>query len=170
MKRELLILRHGKSDWSYDCEDFDRPLKKRGKRGAEHMGLWLQQQKLVPDLVISSPAVRAITTARRCCKAMGFSAEKIRIDKRVYEASLETLIKVLQACPDKTRRILLVGHNPGLEMLVRHLSHKTVKTPADGKVMPTATIAHFSMPDEWDRLGAGCAKLRAIVRPSSLLK
>jgi phosphohistidine phosphatase len=170
MKRELLILRHGKSDWAYDCEDFDRPLKKRGKRGAEHMGLWMQQQKLVPDFVISSPAVRAITTARRCCKSMGFSTDRIRTDKRLYEASLGTLVKVLQECPKNAKRILLVGHNPGLELLVRHLSHKAVKTPADGKVMPTATVAHFSMPNEWELLVAGCAKLRAIVRPSSLLK
>ena len=170
MKRELLILRHGKSDWAYDCEDFDRPLKKRGKRGAEHMGLWMRQQKLVPDLVISSPAVRAITTARRCCKAMGLSPEKIRSDKRIYEASLQTLLKVLQECPGDVKRVLLVGHNPGLELLVRHLSHKTVKTPADGKLMPTSTIAHFTMPEEWEPLGAGCAKLRAVVRPSSLLK
>ncbi|MES9976090.1 MAG: histidine phosphatase family protein, partial [Candidatus Thiodiazotropha sp.] len=69
MTRELMLLRHGKSDWSQQLEDFKRPLKDRGKRGAQRMGVWLLQQQLQPDYVISSPAERAIVTAQKTVKA-----------------------------------------------------------------------------------------------------
>jgi len=71
MSRELLLLRHGKSDWNSGVTDFRRPLKDRGKRGAQRMGTWLWQQDLRPDLILSSPAERALTTAHKCCKSMG---------------------------------------------------------------------------------------------------
>ena len=64
MSRELMLLRHGKSDWTEQLDDFDRPLKDRGKRGAQRMGVWLIQQELLPDHVVSSPAERAIVTAQ----------------------------------------------------------------------------------------------------------
>ena len=84
MSRELLLLRHGKSDWDTDTDDFNRPLKDRGKRGAQRIGVWLLKHKLIPDLVIASPAERALITAEKCCKAMGIPASNIEQDKRIY--------------------------------------------------------------------------------------
>ncbi|HBJ28222.1 histidine phosphatase family protein, partial [Cobetia sp.] len=71
MRRELLLMRHGKSDWSVAADDFHRPLKERGKRGAQRMGAWLAQEALVPDAILSSPALRARATAEKCVKSMG---------------------------------------------------------------------------------------------------
>ncbi len=86
MGRELLLLRHGKSDWSVSTDDFHRPLMLHGKRSAERMGSWLMQQDLAPDHVVSSPAERAIATAAKACKAMAIGTRAIHLDERIYEA------------------------------------------------------------------------------------
>ena len=83
MKHELLILRHGKSDWNVDVEDFQRPLKDRGKRDARHMGAWLRQQDMVPDHIVTSPAERALATTRKVCKALGTGSGDVRSDRRI---------------------------------------------------------------------------------------
>jgi phosphohistidine phosphatase len=166
--RELLMLRHGKSDWNADASDFQRPLKNRGKRGAQRMGVWLWQQDLRPDLIISSPAERAITTAQKCCKSMGMIASDVIEDQRVYEASLDVLLEILKDAPADAGRTMLVGHNPGLEELLEFLVADDIPLPDDGKLLPTATLAQLVMPDDWQVLDAGCAVLGNIVRSREL--
>jgi phosphohistidine phosphatase len=112
MTRELLILRHGKSDWEAGTDDFHRPLKDRGKRGAQRVGIWLLLQGLLPDHVVSSPAERAIVTAEKACKAMGLGSRQIHREKAVYEAMTGDLLQVLAGCPGNAQRVMLVGHNP----------------------------------------------------------
>ena len=97
MSRELLILRHGKSDWDVDVDDYHRPLLERGKRGAQQMGVWLLQQNLLPDHVVSSPAERAIATAEKAVKAMGLGASVITRDERIYAAGLGSLMDVVRS-------------------------------------------------------------------------
>lgn len=168
MNRELLLLRHGKSDWSIDTDDFHRPLKDRGKRGAQRIGVWLAQQQLIPDLVFSSPAERALVTAQKCCKAMGIYAKHIQRDERIYMASADELLQVIAHCPEKARRVMLVGHNPGLEQLLDKLVDTPIETPEDGKLMPTATLARLAIPGDWIDLKHGQAKLLQLVRASRL--
>lgn len=168
MTRELLLLRHGKSDWSVDTDDFHRPLKDRGKRGAQHIGVWLQQQALTPDLIISSPAERALVTAQKCGKVMGIGAKHIQKDKRIYMADTSELLDVLADCPPKANRIMLVGHNPGFEELLSFLAHEPIDIPDDGKLMPTSTIARLVMPDNWHHLKQGAASLLLLVRAKAL--
>ncbi|MES9821459.1 MAG: histidine phosphatase family protein [Candidatus Thiodiazotropha sp.] len=170
MTRELMLLRHGKSDWSQQLEDFKRPLKDRGKRGAQRMGVWLLQQQLQPDYVISSPAERAIVTAQKTVKAMGGDADAIVQDRRIYAANVGELLRVLSDVPPDSKRVMLVGHNPGLEMLTEYLHGERIPLPSDGKLIPTATLAHIEMPDDWIDLKAGDGELLSIVRPSSLDK
>jgi phosphohistidine phosphatase len=166
--RELLMLRHGKSDWNTDAGDFQRPLKNRGKRGAQRMGVWLWQQDLRPDLIISSPAERAITTAQKCCKSMGMMASDVIEDERIYAAPVDELLEVLKDIPADAGRIMLVGHNPGLEELLEFLVADDIPLPDDGKLLPTASLAHLEMPDDWQALVSGCATLRSIVRSREL--
>ncbi|WP_428354093.1 histidine phosphatase family protein [Methyloprofundus sp.] len=168
MSRQLLILRHGKSDWGIEVSDFERPLKKRGKRSAQRMGAWLQQQKKIPDYIISSPAERARNTAEKLAKAMGLRAHQVHYDSRLYAASLSHLQSALADCPRDAERVLLIGHNPELESLIEFLSKETVSIPEDGKLLPTATLATFDMPDNWIELSKGCAKLLSITRPTDL--
>jgi phosphohistidine phosphatase len=168
MTRELLIFRHGKSDRSVKSDDFHRPLKDRGKRAAQRAGVWLAQQGLVPDQVISSPAERALVSAEKACKAMGLYAGKISRDKRVYAADLSTLLEVLAECPDSSRRVMLAGHNPGLEDLLSYLADGELPVADNGKLLPTAAIARLIMPEQWVGLSEGCASLVALMRPDQL--
>jgi phosphohistidine phosphatase len=168
MTRELLLLRHGKSDWNADRDDYHRPLKNRGECDAERIGAWLWQQQLLPDYVISSPAERAIATAGNACRAMEIGVRVIRQDERIYEADVTGLLSVLENCPPQARRVLLVGHNPGLEQLLDYLAEGRVPLPAGGKLLPTATLADLRMPDDWHLLIAGCALLESIIRPADL--
>ncbi|MET0069015.1 MAG: histidine phosphatase family protein [Candidatus Thiodiazotropha sp.] len=165
-----MLLRHGKSDWSQQVEDFKRPLKDRGKRGAQRMGVWLLQQRLQPDYVISSPAERAVVTAQKTIKAMGGDARAIKEERRVYAANVEELLQVLGDVPADRKRVMLVGHNPGLELLAEFLEGERIPLPSDGKLIPTATLVLIEMPDDWSDLKAGDGKLLSIVRPSSMDK
>ena len=168
MSRELLILRHGKSDWDVDVDDYHRPLIDRGTRGAQQIGVWLLQQKLIPDHVVSSPAERALVTAEKAVKAMGLATTLITREERIYAAGLRDLLPVVRKVPAETKRLMLVGHNPGVEQLLKYLAETEIEMPDDGKLLPTATLARLSFKCEWNKIGAGCARLDGIIRPGSL--
>ena len=170
MGRQLLLLRHGKSDWDIDVNDFDRPLKNRGKRDAQRMGVWLRQQDLLPDFIISSPAERAKNTAEKLTKAMGLTANHVHYDSRIYEASLTDLKAVLGDCPASAARVLLIGHNPSLESLIENLHKGKLQKTEDGKRLPTATLAILAMPEHWGLLNKACATVESITRPATLPK
>ncbi len=170
MNKELLILRHGKSDWNVACDDFKRPLKDRGKRGAQRLGVWMQQQDLLPDFVLSSPAERAFVTAEKLCKSAGLAVRDIYIDPRIYMADSTTLKQIVRSCPTQAKRVLLVGHNPGLEYLLEDLADAPVEMPEDGKLLPTATLAHLKLNSDFSQLHDGSATLQGITRASSLEK
>lgn len=168
MLREILLLRHGKSDWRHQVSDYDRPLKKRGRKGAKLIGGWLERSGLAPDYVLASPAERALVTAEKCVRALGQKASWVHTDKRLYLADAETVLAILQRLPGECQRVLLVGHNPGLEDLVLKLSGTPPALPDDGKLMPTATLAHFEFNGEWSQLDWGQAHFLEIVRARSL--
>jgi phosphohistidine phosphatase len=170
MNKELLILRHGKSSWDVECDDFHRPLLERGKRSAELLGVWLQQQNLMPDFILSSPAVRALDTAKRCCKAMGIADRHIYQEPRIYEANAATLKAILNECPHQAQRVMLVGHNPGLEHLLEDLANQPLAEFEDGKLLPTATIAYLTLAEHWSQTGSSCGQLNSVTRASSLVQ
>jgi len=167
MSRELWLLRHGKSDRDVEMVDFDRPLKKRGKQAAQRVGVWMKQQAYIPDRVISSPAKRACDTAKRVYAAIGEEERDIQFDKRLYFQGIDALKTVLAECPAKCRRVLLVGHNPDFEELLINLVG-IANVPDGDKLLPTAALARLSMPDDWSKLDAGCAKLASITYAKSL--
>ncbi len=168
MMKELLLLRHGKSDWRKWVDDFERPLKKRGKRGAQLIGRWLLDNQRVPELVLSSPAARAKTTAEHCCKVTGVDDASIWFDDQLYLADQDCLFRVLRTLPEKYQRVMMVGHNPGLEELLSALVTPAPKIPADGKLLPTATLACIQLPEAWSRVETGCGTLEQLVRARSL--
>lgn len=168
MTKELLLLRHGKSDWTNNIDDFNRPLKKRGKTETQKIGVWLAQNNKVPDYVISSPAVRALTTAQKVCKVMGFNSLSLEQNENVYLADYKTLIKVIKSCPSEINRLLVVGHNPGLEELLMLYGHRQLKTPENDNIFPTASLAIFKIDDSWDRLSAKNTHFLNLVRGRDL--
>ena len=168
MPRELLILRHAKSDWGTDAtSDFDRPLTGRGKRDAHRIGAWLHQEGLIPDHLVSSPARRAHQTLTRVCKALQIPKGHIAWNPDIYEATLERLLAALGSCPAGSTRVLLTGHNPGLEILLDFLAGADPNLPEDGNQLATGTLAMLEMPDDWTQLTQGCARLISVTRPRS---
>ncbi len=146
--KHLWIVRHAKSDWGDPgLPDFERPLNKRGLGNAPAMGKWLAGQGVVPELIISSPAVRARRTAEMLATGMGYPLERIQLERRIYEASPETLLDVLAQADAAVNRLMLVGHNPGLTLLVNMLGGG----PLDN--LPTCAVAAltFNSPD-WSLL------------------
>ena len=167
-KRELLLLRHGKSDWPAGVGDFDRPLKRRGKRASQRIGRWLLDNDLAPDFVMSSPARRAIATACRVCEAIGFPGDKIVENKDVYLAELETLLAIVRRLPDAASRVMIVGHNPGLEELLAALSESVVSPFDESGRMPTCALAVLRIPGDWKEVAPQSASLLALIRPRGL--
>lgn len=168
MTRELLLLRHAKSSWGDAARaDFDRPLSKRGRHDAPRMGHWLHQQRLQPDYVVSSPARRARQTALRVCPELGLDPATIHWDSTLYDASVEALLAVLGGCPATARRVLLIGHNPGLEQLLLWLCPQTT-IPSDGKLLPTGAVARIGLAAAWPALDPGGGHLLHLQRPHDL--
>lgn len=168
MSRELLLLRHAKSAWDTGAAtDFERPLAPRGLRGAPKTGRYLAGEGLVPDYVISSPAERARQTAVLAGRELGFGEGDIVWERRIYHAGTGALVEVLQECPDAARRVMMVGHNPGFEMLLEWLCDE-VPWPRDGKLMPTCAVAVLEIPCAWDAVSPGCARLGQLTRVRSL--
>ena len=169
MPRELLIVRHAKSAWDTGApSDFERPLAKRGRRDAPRVGRFLAAGGLVPDYVVSSPAVRANQTVIAVCSEMGIDPSAIHWDDRIYHASTGALMDVLCESPPDAGRVLIAGHNPGLEMLLQTLCRERVPMPDDWKLMPTAAVAHLDIPCAWRDLDGGVARLISLTRARSL--
>ncbi len=167
--RQLLLLRHAKSDWSNNLADFDRPLAARGWNNAEKMGLWLQQQSLMPDYIVSSPAKRAQQTVEVVTEPIAIKLSEIHFDASIYEAGLSDLIKVLKQIPSDAQQVLLVGHNPGFDQLLAYLANDVETALTDeGKLMTTCALAQLNMPDDWGQLAPGCAELVSITRAKML--
>lgn len=168
MSRELYILRHAKSDWeSGATTDGERPLNKRGRKDAPRIGNWMREHYLYPGLVLCSPALRARETLDAVAEELQLPPERIRIVDELYMANLGTLLKILRDIPEDSDSIMLVGHNPGLDDLVAYLSHETLPLTESGKLMTTATLAHFKLPDNWTEL-EGKGELVEVVRPAEL--
>lgn len=141
--KTLLILRHAKSDWSNSkLSDHDRPLNHRGKYDAPRMGAWLKQQEMVPELIISSTAERALTTAEMVAQAFDFDGE-LRTTRDFYLAGPPAYIETLNELPDSYARVMIVGHNPGMEELLSLLTDQD-------RPLTTANVAVVELPiDSW---------------------
>lgn len=164
---ELLVLRHGKAGDA--ARDHDRPLAPRGEQEAALVGRWLVQRELLPDLVLSSTARRAAETARCVIAELGAHAPRLVTEERLYLAGVTTLAGVLGEQAGEARRVLLVGHNPGLAELVEALTGQPIEAdPVSGTVFPTAALARLELQHPWGRLGPGCARCLAMVRGRGL--
>ena len=164
-----MLLRHAKSDWGSDAvDDLARPLAERGCKAAERMGIWMRGHASVPDYVISSPAVRARETARILCEALGREAMQVVYEDSLYLADVGELLSLVRGFPGEAKSVMLVGHNPGLEELLVYLCGDDVPTAANGKLLPTATLAQIAVAAAWRNLRRNSGRLIAITRPKEL--
>lgn len=169
--KTLTLLRHAKSGWDDAVQrDFDRPLNAKGRRAATAVGTEMRRLGLRFDRVVASPAVRVCETLDAVAEGYG-SRLAAEWERRIYMASAATLADLVREQPDGADRLLLVGHNPGLEDLVLLL----VPEAADGlrheveEKYPTASLAELTLPcDHWTDLADGAATLARFVRPRDL--
>jgi len=118
--KKLYLIRHAKSSWkNLDIDDFERPLNKRGEKNAPFMGEILKDKGVFPDLILSSPALRAKTTAMTIAKKIDYK-KKLAYRKKIYEASSSELLKILKSIDDSHKTVFLVGHNPSLNDLAEY--------------------------------------------------
>lgn len=160
--KTLYILRHAKSGWNDAAlSDFERPLNERGMRAAPLMGKTMKERNFVPQLIISSPAVRAKQTAELIKENAEIESE-INFDSRIYEANPQTLLEIVSEIEDANDTALLVGHNPGFETLVRILTGKI-------EPMPTAALAVIDLEIEnWNQIFSTVGTLRDLLRPKEI--
>lgn len=161
--RELILVRHAKSDWKSESnQDFDRPLSSKGKKTAAKVGKWLSQEGLMPDQVLLSPALRTVQTFKRFCKDCEIP---YRLIHELYLAEMDTLLDVLKNAPN-VQRLMIIGHNPGLEELNRYLQGNHINS--ESELFPTCSFAHFVLPADWDNLEAGDGHLKQFIRPKDI--
>jgi phosphohistidine phosphatase len=162
MGKQLLIIRHAKSDWgNAGLRDFDRPLNKRGKANAPEMAARLVMNQIKPDLMVSSPALRAITTAGFFAEVWNIPNQKIQKDSTIYEAGVRALLTVVNGLPNEYNKVALFGHNPGLTDLANYF---------DGHIdnMPTCSVLLLEFPfDDWKMVSADTGKVLLFDYPKS---
>lgn len=156
---EILLLRHGEAHPG--SPDFERPLTERGIGDVERVGLWLLENDLVPDLVLSSPAHRAATSAEKCLRAAGRDTSVVSFMQDIYNASLEVLLSVVGGI-DEQSLVMIVGHNPGLADLAGYL--------AGGQriSLQPASLAHLSIPGVGPNGDPSVGQLKQALSPDDL--
>jgi len=173
--RTLLLLRHAKSSWDDPgLEDFDRPLAPRGETAAPIMAAYIEKKELWPDLVLCSPAVRARQTWALVARRLGDKAAVAAVKelRGLYLGAPSRLLEAIRRAPDAATRVILVGHNPGMEHLATALSGPASKPKAMAKLhakFPTAALAEIEFEAAaWRDIAPGTGRLKRFVRPKDL--
>ena len=146
--KTLYLVRHAKSSWDHaNLSDHDRPLNQRGERDAPRMGKRLHKRGDTPEVIISSSAVRAQTTASILATAIGYSTSDISIDERLYGAEPEDVLSIIGDLDDGIHCAMLVGHNPTFTVLINALGR------CDFDNVPTCGMAVLTFPiDSWKNI------------------
>jgi phosphohistidine phosphatase len=149
--KKLLLIRHAKATHESGYVDFDRPLKQSGMQDSVLMATLLKGQLQIPQIIITSPALRTKTTAEIFANHFKLSAPAE--DKRIYEASENTWVKVINSLPDEYDFIGIVGHNPGISQILYYLTSQL-------KEMPTCAVAIVTFEnDTWQSISEEDGKL-----------
>jgi phosphohistidine phosphatase len=156
MMKTLYLVRHAKSSWKYpNLDDFERPLNKRGRKNAPFMGEILKKLKVAPDLIISSPANRAATTARIIAANINYPLENIQYSETIYEFSQGALIQVVKYIDDDVSKAMVVGHNPALNDLANYFGDRPISN------IPTAGIYCLDLNiASWTRIRENCGQFK----------
>jgi phosphohistidine phosphatase len=147
-EKHICFLRHAKSSWRYpDLNDYDRPLNDRGIEDAPFMGRKLKKIGYSPDLIISSPANRAISTARIICEKLSYPLHRLKLDDSIYMSSAWQLIDLIKSLEAKHNKVMLIGHEPAFSQCIRILCDIEIEK------FPTCAALNVSLnKDEWSKL------------------
>ena len=163
--KTLYLARHAKSSWKHpELSDTERPLNKRGKRDAPYIGNLLKEKGVKPDIVISSPAVRARKTALAIAEIIDYPKSKILIDNNIYESSSSELIKIIQGFDDKYNSVMMFGHNPGFTMLNNYLTDSFIDN------VPTCGVVGIHFNSSWKKINSNSGKAFFFIYPKLFMK
>jgi phosphohistidine phosphatase len=153
--KTIYLCRHAKSSWADPgMADFDRPLNQRGRRNAPMMARKFRERNEEVDLLVTSTAGRAITTARFFSEALQVAPNQLVQEPRIYEASVRTILEVINGLPADADRVMLFGHNPGFSNMIDHLTNEPLGN------LPTCGIARIDLAlDDWKAVTKGLGRL-----------
>ncbi len=151
----LYLIRHAKSSWDYpNLTDIERPLNSRGEKDAPMMGKRLSAMGIKPDLIMTSPAKRALQTAKKIAKETGYPVNNIIINNNLYLAGVTTLLKTIRAINERYETVFMFGHNPEFTTLANLLTLQQIYN------IPTCGICNISFEiDSWRLVTEGTGKL-----------
>jgi phosphohistidine phosphatase len=146
--KTLVIIRHAKSSWDdIDLMDINRPLNKRGRHDAPIIAKNIKQKIAKVDLILSSPAVRALSTAEYMAAEFEYPENEIQIKREIYENGFESLLKLIQTIDDSVNVAFWVGHNPVISLLASNLLGKHIES------IPTCGTIGISFDvDSWSKV------------------
>lgn len=158
--KSLHLVRHAKSSWDdLSVSDFDRPLNERGRKSAAFMAKrWLESDKPL-NLIVSSPAKRALDTARIVAHGLEHLEVTLTTDANIYEAHVNDLLEVVNSISDDVHHVMLIGHNPSMSQLVEFLSGEAVELPTCAMVEIILDI------DSWKEVSRGLGSFKSLDYP-----
>ena len=163
--KTLYLARHAKSSWKHpELSDIERPLNKRGKRDAPYIGNLLKEKDVKPDLLISSPALRARKTAIVIAEKIDYPKSKILIDDNIYESSSTELKNIIQGFDDKYNSVMMFGHNPDFTMLNNYLTDSYIDN------IPTCGVVGIRFNSSWKKIDGDSGKAFFFIYPKLFMK
>ena len=161
--KQLTLIRHAKSSWHGGCNDIDRPLDHRGERDAPRMAMHLRDQGFAPDIMISSPATRAATTAEEIARGIGYDTNQILWEDTIYDAETSDLMELISGIDPQVMNVAIVGHNPALTDLANRLQ----RTPIDN--ISTCSVITIALPiEDWSEVSETPGTLQRCDCPKTL--
>lgn len=163
--KTLYLVRHAKSGWDNPgLRDFDRPLNERGLHDAPKMARLLAELGVQPDLLVSSPAKRALTTATFFAEALGKTGAEVVQKPDIYEAYTTDILRIISELPESANTVMLFGHNPTFTDVANRFTEDFIEN------LPTCGVVKVvSSSDEWRRFYEGNAKVAACFFPKEVL-
>ena len=164
--KTLYLIRHAKSSWDDPSQsDFQRSLNDRGLKDSPLMAKLIKGKNIIPDLIISSPAVRALSTAEIFADEFNYNRNKIISDERIYEAAMRNLITTIREIKDENNTVMIFGHNPGLSNIANLFGNKFLPE------FPTCAVVGIELKvNSWSEVERNCGKIILFEYPKKSLK
>ena len=162
--KTLILVRHAKSSWKdTTLNDIQRPLNKRGNKDAPKMGEYMDKHNIQPEVIFSSPGLRALTTARLISVKIGIKPSDIIVDDNIYTFNSEDLLNVIKTLKNKYEKVMIVAHNPAITDLVNYLAGSKIDN------IPTCGVVVLKFPiDSWKKVSKNKARIDSFDYPKKL--
>ena len=164
MEAELFLIRHAEAlDKSPEIKDLDRQLSPIGLRNSSIQGELIKKNKILPDLIVSSNAIRATFTAHLIAERIGYDISRIIVNDEVYEASVRTLLSVVNQLNDDLSKVFIIGHNPSISYLAEYISKSEI-----GDILPGSIVRLSRLTDSWSLVSENTCELISYNYPGEL--